>query len=414
MTKSINLGIIGLGGRGYGLLKSEILRMKDVNIAGVCDSYQDRAERGLQAVKKAKGYTPVCSTNYKDILSIKEIDGIMITTSWEDHINIAIECMEKGIFVAMEVGGAYSIEDCWRLVNTYERTGTPCMLLENCCYGKMELALLNMVRMGIFGDIVHCAGGYLHDLRYEISNGIKNRHYRLRNYIERNCENYPTHELGPIAKLLDINRGNRMLTLSSFSSKSRGLHEYIEKYHKDDKELMDTVFKQGDIVTTVINCERGETIVLTLDTTLPRPYSRGLYIKGTKGMYQEDGNFFYMDNKLSHKIKHDRQNALWGNATRFIRKYKHPLWKTEKKLTGHGGMDTLVLRAMVDSIRTKSLPPIDVYDTASWMAITALSEQSIKGGGILIEIPDFTSGNYKDRKDISESKFSLDINKTNK
>jgi hypothetical protein len=137
--------------------------------------------------------------------------------------------MKAGKYVGVEVGGAYSVDDCWRLVRTYEETGVPCMLMENCCYGRQELLVLNMVKQGLFGDIVHCQGGYRHDLREEITNGRENRHYRLRNYMNRNCENYPTHELGPIAKILGINRGNRMVSLVSMSSQAKGLHEYIQK-----------------------------------------------------------------------------------------------------------------------------------------------------------------------------------------
>ncbi len=135
--------------------------------------------------------------------------------------------MRAGKYTAVEVAGAYSVEDCWKLVRTHEETGVPCMMLENCCFGRDELMVLNMVRRGLFGEVVHCQGGYRHDLREEVSTGREMRHYRFRNYLYRNCENYPTHELGPIANVLDINRGNRMLTLVSVASKSAGLHEYL-------------------------------------------------------------------------------------------------------------------------------------------------------------------------------------------
>ena len=170
-------------------------------------------------------------------------------------------------------------------------------MLENCCYGRRELLVKNMVDLGLFGEIVHCSGGYLHDLRHEISFGRENRHYRLRNYINRNCENYPTHELGPIARVLDINHGNRMLSLSSFASKAAGLHQYISTDKSDDTELLNTQFAQGDIITTVIKCAGGQTIVLTLDTTLPRYYSRGFTVRGTKGFYEETTDSIFLDSQ---------------------------------------------------------------------------------------------------------------------
>ena len=156
-----------------------------------------------------------------------EIDAVVIMASWESHLNLACDAMRAGKYTAVEVAGAYSVEDCWKLVRTHEETGVPCMMLENCCFGRDELMVLNMVRRGLFGEVVHCQGGYRHDLREEVSTGREMRHYRFRNYLYRNCENYPTHELGPIANVLDINRGNRMLTLVSVASKAAGLHEYL-------------------------------------------------------------------------------------------------------------------------------------------------------------------------------------------
>ena len=190
----------------------------------------------------------------------------------------------------MEVGGASSIEECWRLVRTQEETHSKFMFLENCCYGKNEMLVRNIVNDGLFGDIIHCHGAYSHDLREEIACGKENRHYRLQQYLTRNCENYPTHELGPIAKILGINRGNRMVSMVSVASKSAGLERYIND-RKDsfvNKELIGKKFKQGDTVNTLITCAGGETISLRLDTTLPKSYSREFTVRGTKGRYEEN------------------------------------------------------------------------------------------------------------------------------
>ena len=404
---SIKAGIVGLGGRGIGLLK-QLVKMKDVDILAVCDLYDDRVQQGVNIVKKAKGNVPFSTNSYNDVINFDGINVLFIFCSWEDHIKVAIEAMEKGIVVGLEVGGAYCVEDCWALVDTYEKTGTPIMMLENCCYGKYELMVLNMVRQGLFGDVVHCSGGYQHDLRKEIAYGKENRHYRLNNYINRNCENYPTHELGPISKVLNINRGNRMLSLTSTSSSALGLKQYIKDGKASNPELKDVEFKQGDIVTTVIKCENGETITLTLDTTLPRSYSRGFTVRGTKAMYQEDNNMLFEDGRFVLYEFYGR--PLWNNGRKYARKYAHPIWKWYKKKGvrgGHGGMDYLVLRAFIEAVKNGTHMPIDVYDTASWMVITPLSELSIQQGSAPQQIPDFTRGKYLNRLDKAEGLFNI-------
>lgn len=411
VTKKARIAMIGLGGRGYGLLRLNLVHMKNVEVVGICDVYQDRIDKAIEKVKKVCGNTPKGSTNYKDFLQDENVDIIMITCAWEGHIDIAVEAMQSGKFVAMEVGGAYSVEDCWRLVDTYEQTKTPLMMLENCCYGEYELMTLRMVREGIFGDIVHCGGGYHHDLREEVAFGKENRHYRLKNYLERNCENYPTHEIGPIAKVLDINRGNLFTKLTSYSSVAKGLHEYILANKADDKELVASQFKQGDVVTTIIETIKGQTVVIQLDTTLPRPYSRGYTIRGTKAMYQEDNNLVFLDNK-KFKMFDFNSRPLWNNGKRYAKKYAHRIWKNKGAVVkaGHGGMDSLVLNAMVEAFLEGYYPPIDVYDTATWMVITALSEQSIKNNNQTMEFPDFTRGKWKNRQDVCLGHYSLEGN----
>ncbi|NLT18717.1 MAG: gfo/Idh/MocA family oxidoreductase [Clostridiales bacterium] len=405
-NKHIVVGIIGLGSRGFSITQM-IAKMKDVEIKYVCDTYEDRTEAAQGSVFRLAGYKPQIVTDYKYILADEEVQAVLILTSWETHIKIAIDAMVSGKYAGMEVGGAYDINDCFLLVEAYEKTGIPCMMLENCCYGKYELMIKNMVDKGILGEIVHCSGGYMHDLREEIAYGKENRHYRLRNYISRNCDNYPTHELGPIAKLLKINNGNLMLSIYSISSKSKGLSHYLNEKKKDDLELCNTVFKQGDIITSVIKCQNGETITLTLDTTLPRFYSRGFSVSGTKGRYQEDGNMIFLDDK--HCKFHFLSRIFYNNASLYLRRYMHPIWKRFKKegvKGGHGGMDYLVLRAFLESVRDRTDTPIDVYDSASWMAITALSEKSILIDAP-VPIPDFTKGKWKSKK-TSEGRYSLD------
>lgn len=398
----VRFGIIGLGSRGYTLLEF-LLPMDDIDVNAVCDVYEDRVQRGIEEVKKYKGNTPTGYTDYRELLKRDDIDAVFVFTSWTTHSEIALAAMNAGLDVGIEVGGSASINECWDLVKTSQKTGKICMMLENCCYDRNELAILNMVKKGIFGEIIHCQGGYQHDLRDEISLGRENRHYRLNNFLNRNGELYPTHELGPIAKILNINRGNRMISLTSMASKARGLNDWIKKNPGKADDMANTAFTQGDIVTTMIKCAHGETILLIHDTTLPRPYSRALRIQGTNGIWMEDNGSIHIEN-VSNK-------HCWQPFNDVREKYEHPLWKEYLGLGvkgGHGGIDYLVQRAFIESIKNGTKPPIDVYDTAAWMCITALSEQSIAMGSAPVAIPDFTEGKWIHREPCTPSKYALD------
>ncbi len=410
--EKIRIAFVGYGQRGVGILNL-LLKMKDVEVIGVCDSYIDRAEKMAEIVLEAKGNTPFVSTSHKEIIEKCELDAAVVCTSWSYHIPITIDFMEAGVPVGFEVGGCDSIEECWDLVRTYKKTGVECMMLENCCYCREEMMVLNMVKKGIFGEVVHCDGGYIHDLREEIATGNEKRQYRLNNFIHRNCENYPTHAYGPIAKLLNFNHGNRALTLTSVSSKAIGMNAYAKQYYDslENKNLVNTKFSQGDVVTTTITCAGGETITLTLAITLPAFYSRNFNVFGT-GAYYDDKTkqvFFNPDKRLeddgeSHK-------PYLKNVDDIREEYDHPLWKEYLKAgvtEGHGGMDWLVLRAFVESVKSGTKPPIDVYDAVAWMAVTPLSEQSIAMGGMPVSFPDFTDGKWIEPYEGIDSKYSLD------
>ena len=399
MKDKIRIGMIGLGARGTGLLELVYVQHPDVEFAVVCDSYMDRCEKAAEIIEKSGRKRPVITTDYKEVLAMPEVDAVILCTSWDHHVDLCIEAMEAGKPVGCEVGGAYSVRECWKLVEAYERTKVPVMMMENCVYGRDEMMVLNMAEQGVLGTIVHCEGGYKHDLREEVAFGKENRHYRLNNYIHRNTENYPTHELGPIARILHINRGNRMMTLTSVSSKSAGLKEYIKNKKPEDQVLNHTQFQQGDVVNTIITCANGETILLTLDTTLPRYYSRGFTIQGTKGMYMEDNKSIFIDGE-EHAKDHFEWQKHWNNVEEYRNKYEHPVWKQyieEGVKEGHDGMDWLTFCDFVKFVQTGSEAPIDVYDMAAWMCITPLAEQSIAMGGQPVAIPDFTNGAWINR-----------------
>lgn len=406
MKSSINVAFVGVSGRGTTLLKMVLDAMPDVNVIGVCDVYEDRAEAARKKVVESRGISPKMTTDYRELLTMPELDAVITPSSWDAHVQICIDAMNAGKYAAMEVGGAYSIDQCWDLVKTSERTGMPCMMLENCCYGREEMTILNMIQQGVFGEIVHCEGGYEHDLRDEVALGHENRHYRLDNYMHRNAELYPTHELGPIAKYLNINRGNRMLTLTAMSSKARGVNEWIRKNRGNDFENANYAFAQGDIVTTCIKCAHGETIVLTHDTTLPRAYSRGNRVQGTKGIWMEDKHGVLIDGTQTGESWAHKFTDL----DEYYPQYEHPLWRNydPNAAGGHGGIDYLVMRGFVEAVMAGTQTPIDVYDTASWMAITILSEDSIAMGSLPVAIPDFTNGKWIKPRPVVRSRYCLE------
>ncbi len=393
--KEFNVGVIGLGPRGSGMLKS-VIDIDNVRVTAICDLFEERITENANTIMEKKGYRPeICTQSWEEVVYSDKVDVVAIFAAWEVHIPISIASMKAGKPVAVEVAGAYSVDQCWDLVKAYEETKTPIMMLENCCYGRVELMLNNMIKKGVFGTVVHLNGSYQHDLREEIIGGglEGGKHYRFRNYVNRNCENYPTHELGPLAQMIDINKGNRMVSLVSVASKSAGLKEYVADKHSDNKELINTEFAQGDVVTTVIKCAHGETITLTLQTTLPRFYTRDLKVFGTKACYEDNSKTIFIDGKHDHEKE---VPDFMNNIDEYKDEYEHPIWKKyieDGVHEGHGGMDWLVLNAFFDALKENKPMPVDVYDMAAWMAITPLSEQSI-ALGCAVEIPDFTNGKW--------------------
>jgi len=286
MKEKVRIGYIGLGYRGFGMLKDIFADMNDVEITAVCDLREQKMAEASAMLQEKGRPAPAMFADYKQMLRQTQLDAVAIMSGWNDRIRMTIDCMEYVKYVAIEVGCAYDVSDCFRLVDAAERTGCHVMMLENCCYGRREMAALRMLEEGLFGKIVLCSGGYHHDLRSE--NLLIRRkdgtydtdHYRMAEYVNRNCEQYPTHELGPIAKVLKINRGNRILSLRSIASPSHTLEDYCRENLPEDHKYFNTRVAQSDIVTTFMDCAGGEQIILTLDTTLLRNfYSRRFTIR---------------------------------------------------------------------------------------------------------------------------------------
>ena len=402
----LKIGLIGLGQRGaaYGMvdgsigLLGNILNNSEVLVTAICDGYKERLDFAAEKIVAAGQNKPFETTDYKEVLNYG-VDAVIVCTSWASHVEVALAAMEKGVPVGIEVGGTHNIGDMEKLVAAYERTKTPFMFLENCCYNKDELLATSLTRNGKLGEICYCHGAYCHDLRNEITEvGLKRGHYRLEEYKNHNCENYPTHELGPIVKRLGITRGNKFTRLTAMASKARGLEEYVNA-HEEVAELKGTKWKQGDVVTTMIECENGELITLKLDTSLPRLYDREITVSGTKGYYNQTLRAVVID---GDKFNHDKnviQDSL--NSQDDYSEYLPDDWKniTEEQLkTGHGGMDYIMLKHFFRAVKNREDMPIDVYEACAMMCVTALSEQSIASGGKPVAVPDFTNGKYRERK----------------
>jgi Oxidoreductase family, NAD-binding Rossmann fold len=418
----VRIAIIGTGLRGQDHLEL-LLRRDDVDVVAICDVSEIMLKAAKELVIKFNKKMPEVFTgdnySYKKLLEkYKGIDGILIATPWEWHKPMIIDSINAGIkYVGSEVIIGISLQDHWDVVYAAEKNNAHVMMLENVCYRRDVMAVLNMVRQGMFGELIHLQGGYQHDLREVKFNdginpyghgvefgekGFSEAKWRTEHSVHRNGDLYPTHGVGPIGNYININRGNRFISLCSFSSKARGLHNHIVKKGGAAHPNAKVEFKLGDVVTTNINCANGETILLQHDTNLPRPYSLGFRVQGTEGIWMDVNRGMYIEGK-------SEKAHVWDNAKTWLDKYDHPLWKKYESAAegaGHGGMDFFVVNSFIESIKAKQPTPLDVYDAAVWSAISPLSEQSIALGNETVEFPDFTGGQWMYRKPI----FALNDN----
>ncbi|MDF4201899.1 Gfo/Idh/MocA family oxidoreductase [Maribacter sp. SA7] len=406
----LNVGLIGVGLRGTNHLQNLLLR-KDVNVTAICDVDEERITIAKKHISDAKGKAPkVFGANdhdYKNLLALQEVDAVIIATPWLWHTRMTVDAMEAGKYSGVEVSASNTLEECWDLVNTHERTGTHMMILENVNYRRDVLAVLNMVKQNVFGEMVHYRCGYQHDLRHVKFNdgktaygkgvefggkGISESKWRTDHSLKRNADVYPTHGLGPIAVMADVNRGNRFMSMTSHASKGIGLHNYIVKEGGEEHPNAKLKFKQGDVITSTIDTANGETIIITHDCNLPRPYSLGFRAQGANGLWEVDGSRIYVEGKS--------EPHQWDDAQPWLDKYDHPLWKKYGEYAlnaGHGGMDFFVLNSFVESAKQNIAPPLDAYDAAAWSAVTPLSEVSIANNSEPQDFPDFTRGLWMKR-----------------
>jgi predicted dehydrogenase len=408
----LNVAFIGVGLRGTNHLNNVLLR-EDVHVVAICDIDERRNTIALEMIAKAGQKKPkVFGENdydYRNMLKLSKIDAVIISTPWLWHTRMAKDSMRAGKYTAVEVSASNTLEECWDLVNTHEETGSHLMILENVNYRRDIMAVLNMVRQNLFGELVHFRCGYQHDLRFVKLNdgktaygkgvefgekGISESAWRTQHSLLRNADVYPTHGVGPIATMCNINRGNRFMSITSNASKAVGIHNYIVKNGGEDHPNAKLKFKQGDVITSTIETANGETIIVTHDCNSPRPYSLGFRVQGSEGLWEVDGNRIYIEGKA-------QKPHQWDDANEWLERYDHPLWKKYgEKATGagHGGMDFFVMQAFIESAKQNIAPPLDVYDAAAWSAITPLSEISIENNGEPQDFPDFTRGNWIKRK----------------
>ena len=407
---TVRIAFIGIGGRGYAAVKRYTF-LEGVEIKVLCDLEAVSTEKAQKLLKR-KGLPAADIYNgaedYKTICERDDIDLVYIATNWKMHTPIAVYAMEHGKHVATEVPAAITIDECWQLVNTVERTRKHCMMLENCNYDFFEMATLNMAQQGLFGEIVHGEGAYIHDLRSlnfteDTKPGSGDHAYyqmwRLAQNEKRNGNLYPTHGLGPICHIMNIHRGDRMTQLVSMSSKQAGMTAYAKEKYGEDSDYAKREYKNGDMNTTLVQTENGKTIMIQHDVTSPRPYSRIHMISGTKGFAQkwpQQGLAF--DPHAHHYVSKRKMKRL-------LKKYEHPIitevGKKAKRVGGHGGMDFTMDYRLIYCLHHGLPLDQDVYDAAEWSAIAELSEKSVENNNAPIKIPDFTRGAYKKVKTVT-------------
>ncbi|MBF9255694.1 Gfo/Idh/MocA family oxidoreductase [Pontibacter sp. 172403-2] len=408
----VKIGVIGVGLRGQNHLDL-LLRRDDVDVVAICDVSDRMLQMSKDIIRKSGKPMPKVFTGddyaWKKMLETKGLQAVVIATPWEWHKPMIIGALDAGLkYVGSEVVLGITLDDHWDVVHAAEKHNANVMMLENVCYRRDVMAVLNMVRQNVFGELIHLQGGYQHDLRevkfndgeHAYGHGVKfgeeafsEAKWRTDHSVHRDGDLYPTHGIGPVAHYININRGNRFLTLNSYSTKSRGLHKYIVDHAGEDHPNAKVKFRLGDIVTTTMNCANGETVILQLDTNSPRPYSLGFRVQGTEGLWMDVNSSIYVEGKS--------KPHQWDEAKPWLDKYDHPLWKkygNDAQGAGHGGMDFFVIHAFVEAAKRNEPTPMDVYDAAAWSAITPLSEQSIALGNETVEFPDFTSGKWMSRK----------------
>ncbi|MFT7203913.1 MAG: putative dehydrogenase [Algoriphagus sp.] len=397
---TVRVGIVGLGMRGPGAV-DRLSKIDGVEIIALCDLLPERVAKAKEQLKGTAHQPVGYSGNFyswKEMCDRTDLDLIYIATPWEWHTPMAVYAMEAGKHAATEVPAARTLDDCWQLVETSERTKKHCMQLENCCYDFFELMTLKMSREGFFGEVVHVEGAYIHDLlwlNFDKDKGYQDM-WRLReNY--RNGNLYPTHGLGPICQILNINRGDQMDYLTSVSSNDFQMKKEAEKLAQEDMFWSEFASKnyRGNMNTTVVKTKQGKSIMIQHDVTSPRPYSRLHVVSGTEGYAQK-----YPEQKVAKGHSWMKEEEMKELEKKYTPEIVLKVGELAKQVGGHGGMDFMMDWRLIDCLRNGLPLDQDVYDAALWSCVSPLSEWSVMNRSNSIDVPDFTAGNWKTNKPV--------------
>lgn len=400
--EKVRVGIIGCGNRGQVLVKmfDWLAQNNHAEVVAIADLQKDKTNKVAEHIKSVSGKDVVeyhgSSDEWKKLVDRDDIDMLLITTPWEWHTPMALYGMEKGKHVACEVPIAYTLEDCWKLIETAERTQKHCIMLENCCYNNEELWVLNMINQGVFGDLTHAEGAYIHDLRKHL---LDDKYYedqwRIKHHVTKDGNFYTTHGLGPISQYMDIGRGDTYDHVVSMSSREKSLSDAAKAHNSPHTNI-----KCGDMNTTMIKTKLGKTIMLQFDVHTGRPYNRLNTVVGTKAVHEGYPSRLYIN---------EEELAWWGHNwldeekyKEYREKYNHPLWaKLKSQISdnaiGHGGMDFVMIYRLIRCLNQGISLDMNVYDGVLWSAITPLSELSVAQNSTSVKVPDFTGGTWKNK-----------------
>jgi hypothetical protein len=398
----VRAGFIGLN-RGMVHVRS-CLKLGFVDVVAVCDLREDRTQSAADLCAQTCGHRPEVYSGtehvWEKLVERTDLDVIYVATPWAWHVPMALRTMEQGKHAFVEVSAAVTVEDCWRLVDTSERTRRHCVMLENCCYGENELFVLNAAREGVFGQLKHAECAYVHDLRSMLFSLGTEGDWRRDYHWQYNGNLYPTHGLGPVAQYLGIGRGDQFKFLISMSSPELSLSQYRNEQRPNGGKHAAEKYVCGDMNTSLIKTELGRTIMIQHDVVSPRPYSRINALSGTGGTFFDYPARLAINEPKQYGLAADGAHEWLSEAdmTKMRQRFTHPLWrKLEEQARGggHGGMDFVMNWRHLDCLRTGATPDSVVYDAAAWSCILELSARSVAGGSVPMAAPDFTRGLWK-------------------
>jgi predicted dehydrogenase len=416
--EKLRVGFVGIGVKGSAHVGT-LLRLPGVDLRAVCDVREIQCREVQEQAKRLGLEPPRAYTkgerDFERLCAEEDLDLVYTATPWDWHARVCLSALANGKHAATEIPAAYSIEDCWALVESVEKTGLTCTMQENANYFRNELTILKMVRQGALGELIHAEGGYLHDTRNLKMQDHGDGLWLGDHHAFRNGNLYPTHGLGPIAWYMNLNRGDRMEYMVSMSSKARGLDLYAAKHLPAGHAKRQRKYLNGDVNNCLIRTANGCTIVIKHDTDSPRPYSRTNLVQGTRGLVQGYPEFIYSIEEAGNP------HPKWRKGDELRKDFEHPLWtlgeqmQSKLPMTGVGQFEKILEGAvwdykpatelrngdfledyrLIEALRNHRMPDFDVYDAASWSAVAVLSEQSVANRSAPVDFPDFTKGKWK-------------------